>query len=523
MVPKPALLKFTAVFFALREEDWMESLEAFLSEGGFKRLHRREIAFGSEALQTQLEVLNLAELRDFARKRWEMFGSTRAKKMRAEDQAVERERGILLRQIRLVEELLSSNIKPEWMVLTSLPVLPPGLRPLTEREDGELATSDLNRLYSRVIYRNNLLLEFFDLSESYMDDWTIVQRRQLQHAVTNLLDNGTGTRPPLRDRHDRRYKSFSDVIQGKEGRFRENLLGKRVDYSGRSVIVAGPSLALHQCGLPEEMARELFQPFVIRALMNRRLAPNHKLAKRMIKQAHPAVRDVLRSVIQGRPVLLNRAPTLHRLGVQSFQPVLTRERAIRLHPLVCTGFNADFDGDQMAVHVPLGSYARVESQMLMCSESNLLSPATGEAVAVPSQDMLLGLYVLTLGRQGGVYASRGEPSHRACKQVARAPMFANTDEALSLQPQEPLSPYLSLWIHIPPQTLVLSKNPRQSPLEGQYEPQGSKLHVYKHCQIRIPREARMPHIYLLTTLGRVRFNQRMREAVQGAHRASIQS
>ena len=252
----------------------------------------------------------------------------------------------------------------------------------------------------------------------------------------------------MRDSHDRPYKSFSDVIEGKEGRFRENLLGKRVDYSGRSVIVVGPFLSLYQCGLPSEIAIELFQAFVIRSLIGRHIAPNLRAAKSMIRDKGPIVWEVLQEVMQGHPVLLNRAPTLHKLGIQAFQPILVEGRAIRLHPSVCGGFNADFDGDQMAVHVPLSLEARAEARLLMFSETNLLSPAIGDPISIPTQDMLLGLYISTVENSQGIYGNRYHPYHSEKKSFScKKPSFYSYDDVLRAYRQKRIDLYLSL-IHI---------------------------------------------------------------------------
>ncbi|XP_060200580.1 DNA-directed RNA polymerase subunit beta'-like [Lycium barbarum] len=253
-----------------------------------------------------------------------------------------------------------------------------------------------NGLYRRVIYRNNTLTDLLTTSRSTPGELVMCQEKLVQEAVDTLLDNEIRGQP-MRDGHNKVYKSFSDVIEGKKGRFRETLLGKRVDYSGRSVIVVGPSLSLHRCGLPREIAIELFQTFVIRGLIRQHLASNIGVAKSKIREKEPIVWEILQEVMQGHPVLLNRAPTLHRLGIQAFQPVLVEGRAICLHPLVCKGFNADFDGDQIAIHVPLSLDAQVEARLLMLSRMNLLSPAIGDPISVPTQDMLIGLYVLTSG------------------------------------------------------------------------------------------------------------------------------
>lgn len=287
----------------------------------------------------------------------------------------------------------------------NLPVLPPELRPIVYRSGDKVVTSDINELYKRVIRRNNNLAYLLKRSELAPADLVMCQEKLVQEAVDTLLDSGSRGQP-TRDGHNKVYKSLSDVIEGKEGRFRETLLGKRVDYSGRSVIVVGPSLSLHQCGLPLEIAIKLFQLFVIRDLITKRATSNVRIAKRKIWEKEPIVWEILQEVMRGHPVLLNRAPTLHRLGIQAFQPTLVEGRTICLHPLVCKGFNADFDGDQMAVHLPLSLEAQAEARLLMFSHMNLLSPAIGDPICVPTQDMLIGLYVLTIGNRRGICANR---------------------------------------------------------------------------------------------------------------------
>ncbi|MFN3394332.1 MAG: DNA-directed RNA polymerase subunit beta', partial [Candidatus Thermochlorobacter sp.] len=292
--------------------------------------------------------------------------------------------------------------KPEYMVMDVIPVIPPELRPLVPLEGGRFATSDLNDLYRRVIIRNNRLKKLIDIRapEVILRN----EKRMLQEAVDALFDNSRKANAVKAGEGNRALKSLSDSLKGKQGRFRQNLLGKRVDYSGRSVIVVGPELKLHECGLPKDMAIELFQPFVIRRLVERGLAKSVKSAKKMIDRKDRAIWDVLEKVIDGHPVLLNRAPTLHRLGIQAFQPVLIEGKAIQIHPLVCTAFNADFDGDQMAVHVPLSQEAQMEAMVLMLSSHNLILPQSGKPVTVPSQDMVLGIYYLTKEAKG----KRGE-------------------------------------------------------------------------------------------------------------------
>ncbi|DAA95613.1 TPA: DNA-directed RNA polymerase subunit beta' [Candidatus Gastranaerophilales bacterium HUM_9] len=299
----------------------------------------------------------------------------------------------LIKRLRLFDSLISSETDPTWMIMDVLPVTPPDLRPMVQLDGGRFATSDLNDLYRRVINRNNRLQRLLEMGAPEI----IVrnEKRMLQEAVDALIDNGRRGRTVVGP-NNRALKSLSNIIEGKQGRFRQNLLGKRVDYSGRSVIVVGPSLKLNQCGLPKEMAIELFKPFVVNKLIERGYVQNIKSAKKKIERSDPKVWDILEEVIDGHPVMLNRAPTLHRLGIQAFEPKLVEGRAIQLHPLACTAFNADFDGDQMAVHVPLSIEAQTEARMLMLATNNILAPANGKPIITPSQDMVLGMYYLTI-------------------------------------------------------------------------------------------------------------------------------
>ena len=303
----------------------------------------------------------------------------------------------LIKRLEVVEAFRKSGNKPEWMILDVIPVIPPDIRPMVQLDGGRFASSDLNDLYRRVINRNNRLKRLMELRAPEI----IVrnERRMLQEAVDALIDNGKRGKP-VTGPSNRPFKSLSEMLRGKQGRFRQNLLGKRVDYSGRSVIVVGPELKIFQCGLPKEMALELFKPFVMKRLVETQKANNVKDAKKKVEKVDNDVWDALEIVIKEHPVLLNRAPTLHRLSIQAFEPVLVEGRAIKLHPLVCTAFNADFDGDQMPVHVPLSSEAQAEARFLMLSANNLLKPADGKAVAVPTQDMILGSYYLTIDRAG---------------------------------------------------------------------------------------------------------------------------
>ena len=335
-------------------------------------------AMGAEAIRELLAKINLEELSDELRE--ELKGSTGQKRIR------------IVRRLEVIEALRISGNKPEWMILEAIPVIPPDLRPMVQLDGGRFATSDLNDLYRRVINRNNRLKRLLDLSAP--DIIVRNEKRMLQEAVDALIDNGRRGRP-VTGPGSRPLKSLSDRLKGKQGRFRQNLLGKRVDYSGRSVIVVGPELKFYQCGLPKRMALELFKPFIMKMLVEDNYAHNIKSAKRMVEKLRPEVWDVLDEVIKEHPVLLNRAPTLHRLGIQAFEPVLVEGKAIKLHPLVCTAYNADFDGDQMAVHVPLSVEAQSEARFLMLSVNNILAPKDGSPITTPTQDMVLGSYYLT--------------------------------------------------------------------------------------------------------------------------------
>ena len=303
----------------------------------------------------------------------------------------------ILKRLEVAEAFRQSGNKPEWMVLDVIPVIPPDIRPMVQLDGGRFATSDLNDLYRRVINRNNRLKKLLELNAP--DIIVRNEKRMLQEAVDALIDNGRRGRP-VTGPNNRALKSLSDMLKGKQGRFRQNLLGKRVDYSGRSVIVVGPDLKMDQCGLPKEMAIELFKPFVMKRLVETGATGNIKSARKMVERAKPEVWDALEVVIKGHPVMLNRAPTLHRLGIQAYEPVLVEGRAIKLHPLSCTAFNADFDGDQMAVHVPLSAEAQAEARLLMLAANNLLKPSDGQPVVVPTQDMILGSYYLTMDKDG---------------------------------------------------------------------------------------------------------------------------
>ena len=374
----------------LSEEQYQEAVDEY-GEDSFRA------GIGAEAIKEILASIDLEEER---------------KNIRAElkDNASEAKRKKLVKRLKIIEAFLDSNTKPEWMILDVLPVIPPELRPLVPLDGGRFATSDLNDLYRRVINRNNRLKRLLEL---HAPDIIIRnEKRMLQESVDALFDNGRRSRA-ITGTNKRPLKSLSDMLKGKQGRFRQNLLGKRVDYSGRSVITVGPELKLQQCGLPKKMALELFKPFVYAKLELYGHATTIKAAKRMVEKERPEVWDILEEVIREHPVLLNRAPTLHRLGIQAFEPVLVEGKAIHLHPLVCTAFNADFDGDQMAVHVPLSVEAQLEARVLMMSTNNVLSPASGKPIIVPTQDMVLGIYYLTydadgLKGEGSIFADYNE-------------------------------------------------------------------------------------------------------------------
>jgi len=356
----------------LNEKEYRDAIEQF-GPGSFK------VGMGAESIQQLLKGQNLTKLRESL--------------VKDLDKATGQKQQKIIKRLETVDAFLNSGNSPEWMILNVIPVIPPELRPMVQLDGGRFATSDLNDLYRRVINRNNRLKKLIELEAP--DIIVRNEKRMLQEAVDALIDNGRRGKP-ITGAGGRPLKSLSDMLKGKQGRFRQNLLGKRVDYSGRSVIVVGPELKIHQCGLPREMALELFKPFVMKELVKRGKAFNIKNAKRMVERTDVAVWDILEEVIADRPVMLNRAPTLHRLGIQAFEPVLVEGRAIKLHPLVCTAFNADFDGDQMAVHVPLSPEAVAETKCLMLASNNLLKLQDGKPVAVPSQDMILGTYYLTM-------------------------------------------------------------------------------------------------------------------------------
>jgi len=401
-----------------------------------------------------------------------------------EQQRIYKIREQAIKRIRILENLVGTGSSPAWMILTILPVIPPALRPMIQLEGGRFATSDLNELYRRIITRNNRLLRLLEIDAPQL----IIrnEKRLLQEAVDTLIDNGKRGKIAL-SANNRPLKSLSDIIKGKHGRFRQNLLGKRVDYSGRSVIVVGPSLKLNQCGLPYEMAIELFQPFIIRELINQGLASNMKIAKNLIQQSESIIDPVLEKVLKNHPIFLNRAPTLHRLGIQAFEPVLVQGRAIKLHPLVCSAFNADFDGDQMAVHIPLSLEAQAECYMLMLAPYNFLSPANGEPIIMPSQDMVLGCYYLTVNNIKGLLGS----NH----------YFANLDDVILAYNQNKIEIHSEIWIRMKENASSVGNLIEKINLDD-----NTSIEYYNDRQIRKTQNEEILVQYIRTTTGRAILN-----------------
>ncbi|KOR34774.1 MULTISPECIES: DNA-directed RNA polymerase subunit gamma [Planktothricoides] len=428
----------------LTEDEWMRIEDEMYVEDS--DLAGIEVGIGAEAVQRLLQDLNLEQEAESLR---EEIANSKGQK-----------RAKLIKRLRVIDNFIATGSCPDWMVLEYIPVIPPDLRPMVQLDGGRFATSDLNDLYRRVINRNNRLAR---LQEILAPEIIIRnEKRMLQEAVDALIDNGRRGRTVV-GANNRPLKSLSDIIEGKQGRFRQNLLGKRVDYSGRSVIVVGPKLAIHQCGLPREMAIELFQPFVIHRLIRQGLVNNIKAAKKLIQRGDPTVWDVLEDVITGHPVLLNRAPTLHRLGIQAFEPMLVDGRAIQLHPLVCPAFNADFDGDQMAVHVPLSLEAQAEARLLMLASNNIMSPATGQPIVAPSQDMVLGCYYLTANNPQG--------------QESAGKYFANMDDVEVAYDQKQVSLHTLVWVRVDPEMEMETDKPEEPPEVTQY-PDGTVLKLY---------------------------------------------
>nr|QJD20920.1 RNA polymerase beta' subunit [Trifolium alexandrinum] len=528
-VKKPTFLRLRGSF-EYETQSWTYSIPPFFATEGFDTFRNREISSGAGAIREQLVDLDLRIIMDSSLVEWKELGEEGStdNENEWEGRKVGRRKNFLVRRMELAKHFIQTNIEPEWMVLCLLPVLPPELRPIIQIDGGKLMSSDINELYRRVIFRNNTLIDLLTTSKSTPWEFVMSQEKLVQEAVDTLLDNGTHGQP-MRDGQNKVYKSFSDIIEGKEGRFRETLLGKRVDYSGRSVIVVGPSLSLHQCGLPREIAIKLFQTFLIRALIRKHFASNMGVAKSKIQEKEPIVWEILQEVMRGHPVLLNRAPTLHRLGIQAFQPILVEGRAIWLHPLVCKGFNADFDGDQMAVHVPLSLEAQAEAHLLMFSHTNLLSPAIGDPICVPTQDMLIGLYVLTSGNRRGIGATRYNPfncrnsknekmsKNNSKYMKKKEPFFCNSYDAIGAYRQKRINFDSPFWLRWPIDQCIMSS--REVPIEVHYESFGTYYEIYEHYLVirSIKKEIRC--IYIRTTVGHISFYREIEEAIQGFSRA----
>nr|YP_010484058.1 RNA polymerase beta' subunit [Piper hainanense]UVV36168.1 RNA polymerase beta' subunit [Piper hainanense] len=524
---KPTFLRLRGLFeYEIQSRKY--SIPLFFTTQGFDTFRNREISTGAGAIREQLADLDLRIIIDCSLVEWKELGEEGSTGNDWEDRKIGRRKDFLVRRIELAKHFIRTNVEPERMVLSLLPVLPPELRPIIQIDGGKPMSSDINELYRRVIYRNNTLTDLLTTSRSTPGELVMCQEKLVQEAVDTLLDNGIRGQP-MRDGYNKVYKSFSDVIEGKEGRFRETLLGKRVDYSGRSVIVVGPSLSLHRCGLPREIAIELFQTFLIRGLIRQRVASNIGIAKSKIREKEPIVWEILQEVMQGHPVLLNRAPTLHRLGIQAFQPILVEGRAICLHPLVCKGFNADFDGDQMAVHVPLSLEAQAEARLLMFSHMNLLSPAIGSPISVPTQDILIGLYVLTIGNRQGVCANRYNPWNRRNYQnetvdhtkyrytKEKEPYFCSSYDVLGAYRQKRIHLDTPLWLRWRLDQRVISL--REVPIEVQYESLGTYHEIYGHYLIVKSVKKEILCIYIRTTVGHISFYREIEEAIQGFSRA----
>nr|YP_009435560.1 RNA polymerase beta' subunit [Lobelia spicata]ATG25562.1 RNA polymerase beta' subunit [Lobelia spicata] len=522
---KPTFLRLRGSF-EYEMQSWKYSIPLFFTTQGFDTFRNREISTGAGAIREQLADLDLRRILNSSFLEWKELREEGPTGNEWEDRKVRRRKDLLVRRMGLAKHFLRTKIEPEWMVLWLLPVLPPELRPIIQIDGGKLMSSDMNELYRRVIYRNNTLRDLLTTSRFTPGELVMCQEKLVQEAVDTLLDNGVRGQP-TRDGHNKVYKSFSDVIEGKEGRFRETLLGKRVDYSGRSVIVVGPSLSLHRCGLPRELAIELFQTFVIRGLIREHLASNIGVAKSQIREKEPIVWEILREVMQGHPVLLNRAPTLHRLGIQAFQPILVEGRAICLHPLVCKGFNADFDGDQMAVHVPLSLEAQAEARLLMFSHMNLLSPAIGDPISVPTQDMLIGLYVLTRGNRRGICVNRYNRINYPNESIAntnskdtkkKEPFFSNSYDAIGAYRQKRIHLDSPVWLRWRLDQRLISA--REAPIEIHYESLGPYYEIYGHYLIVRSIKKEILSIYIRTTVGHISLYREIEEAIQGFSQAS---
>nr|QCI07571.1 RNA polymerase b'-subunit [Nitophyllum punctatum] len=445
-----------------------------------------EVSIGAEAIYKLLQDINLSTLVEVLRE--ESLKPPKVSKINSPKFSKK------MKRLRLLENFIATGASPSWMVFFVIPVIPPDLRPMVQLDGGRFATADLNEFYRRIINRNNRLARL----KAILAPEIIIrnEKRMLQEAVDALMDNGRRGRTVV-GANNRPLKSLSNIIEGKQGRFRQNLLGKRVDYSGRSVIVVGPNLKLHQCGLPKEMALELFQPFVIHRLIVQGLVNNIKAAKKLIQKGDLLVWDVLEEVIHGHPVLLNRAPTLHRLGIQAFEPILVEGRAIKLHPLVCPAFNADFDGDQMAVHIPLSLEAQAEARLLMLAPHNFLSPATGYPIIMPSQDMVLGCYYLTTNNPS---AFLGQNHY-----------FANLQDALLAYENDKIALHVFIWVRF--EGLINGATDDNIITSTTKTVNNGQITFYKNKIIKLDQDGNYLVQYIRTTVGRILFNKAVHESL----------
>jgi DNA-directed RNA polymerase beta' subunit len=539
--PKENEVPITHYFNRLNRSQILPSSKSFFNKKTFY-FQQSEPVSGSEAIHNFLSNINLhlldyhirlnlfdlnAEIEDFENQGWLFFLEERRLKL------LLAKRSKKIRQLKLVRHFRRTKTRPEWMILSVLPVLPPDLRPIIQLDGDQVAVSDLNKLYQKILFRNKRVERWSKNKRSIRSEEMKYAQRLLQESVDALIENGKGGTDPICASNDRPLKSLSDMLKGKKGRFRQNLLGKRVDYSGRSVIVVGPKLKIHECGLPKEMAIELFQPFLIRDLMRRKIVKTIVGAKKIISQKKALIWEILEQVIQNYPVLLNRAPTLHRLGIQAFQAKLVEGRAILLHPLVCTAFNADFDGDQMAVHIPLSFQARAEAWKLMWSRNNLLSPATGQPILVPSQDMVLGCYYLTTHETGfykinhsnylkkkktllnangnkitpNVQQSKGSSKNKylPCFHF----YFNNLENVIKAYNQKKIHIHSSIWVNWI--SLVENNTQINEPIEIRISSSGYTNFIYSNCQIYFDRNQNKKNQFIKTTPGKVLINQKILE------------
>ncbi len=467
IVINPSGVKNLAYKTLLTETDWA-ALDYTEEEK-----EKIEILMGAEAIEKLLNNINLEDEAKYLRGLIPTLKNTGPDKDKC------------IKKLRIIDQFIATGCSPSWMILKLIPVLPPDLRPMVQLDGGRFATSDLNDLYRRVINRNNRLAR---LQEIMAPELIIRnEKRMLQEAVDALIDNGKRGRAVV-GLNNRPLKSLSDIIEGKQGRFRQNLLGKRVDYSGRSVIIVGPELKLNQCGIPHEMAIELFQPFVIHCLIYEGLVNNIKAAKNIIKRNETLAWEILERVMEGHPILLNRAPTLHRLGIQSFEPILVDGRAIKLHPLVCPAFNADFDGDQMAIHIPLCLEAQTEARLLMLAPNNFLSPATGEPILTPSQDMILGCFYLTV--------------NNPTQQKSSNNYFADFEDVLLAYQQLEIELHTFVWVKFEHKI----ENETSAQFE-KIETEKNIFYISNNIQIKNDLQDTTIAKYIRTTPGRILLNQ----------------